>query len=938
MTEIWRFAALGLGAGALYALAAIGLVLVHRGSGVVNFAQGAVGMIGAYGYFEARQQHGLPQVASVAIGVLASAVLGALFHLLILRLMHGASALAKIVATLALLVVLQSTVMIIYGDLPKVIPSLLPISPVRIFGAEVGQDRIYIFGIVIVATIGLWLVYRFTRFGVATTAVAENPRAAAALAVSPNLIAAANWAIGSALGGLAAILLVPITGLGTANLTYLVIPVLAAAVVGRFSSFPLTVVAGLVIGVAQSEVTRYVTQPGWGTAVPFLLVTVVLLARGKRVAGKEEAFGRMPRLGTGRLAPVAALLALAVTLVCIWTVLPLTWVNAVQAQLLGSLILMSFVVITGYAGQLSLMQFGFAGVGALASGWLVSSHGWPFEVALLAGMLTAIPVGVVVGLAGVRTRGVYLAILTLGLAISLEAVVFGNSKLTGGPSGYDVGDTHVFGIDVNGLFYPKRYATFTLIVLAVVGIVITNLRRSRAGRRLIAVRTNERAAAALGISVIQAKLYAFVLGGMIAALGGILLAFRSPLLQFTGFSGLQSVTAMQDAVLGGAGTPLGPLVGSGFQPDSLGQQIFGFLGSKVALWIGLASGIGLLFMLTYAPDGLAFTMMPRRAGARLMKRRSLKIGTRSAEAPRATETPSESAALPIAHRVAPKALQLRDVTVRFGGVVALDALSLDVHPGEVVGLIGPNGAGKSTCIDAVTGFNSPASGEIRLGEERIDRWPRERRVRAGLGRSFQSLELFDDLTVRENLLAACDDRDLKAYMTNLVVPSRDQLTPAAVAAVESFGLDPFLDVRVKDLDYAMRRMLAVARAVAGGHSVLLLDEPAAGLGDVQTRRLGEVLRNLADEHGMAIFLVEHNIDMVLRSCDRVYALAFGSLIGAGTAAEIRSNPDVIDAYLGTSRFTEENATGEAASANDAGEAIPAVPAPRTTTTPIGSSS
>lgn len=942
MTEIWRFAALGLGAGALYALAAIGLVLVHRGSGVVNFAQGAVGMIGAYGYFEAREQHGLPQIVSVVIGILASALLGALFHLLILRLMHGASALAKIVATLALLVVLQSAVMIIYGNLPKVIPSWLPISPVSIFGAEIGQDRIYIFGIVIVATIGLWLIYRFTRFGVATTAVAENPRAAAALAVSPNLIAAANWAIGSALGGLAAILLVPITGLGTANLTYLVIPVLAAAVVGRFSSFPLTVVAGLVIGVAQSEVTRYVTQPGWGTAVPFLLVTVVLLARGKRVAGKDETFGRMPRLGTGRVAPITAVVALAVTLVCIWTVLPLTWVNAVQAQLLGALILMSFVVVTGYAGQLSLMQFGFAGVGALVSGWLVASHGWPFEVALVAGVLTAIPVGVVVGLAGVRTRGVYLAILTLGLAISLEAVVFGNSNLAGGPSGYDVGDTHVFGIDVNGLFYPKRYATFTLIVLALVGLVITNLRRSRAGRRLIAVRTNERAAAALGISVTQAKLYAFVLGGMIAALGGILLAFRSPLLQFTAFSGLQSVTGMQNAVLGGAGTPLGPIVGSGFQPDSLGQQIFSFLGSKVALWIGLVSGVGLLFMLTYAPDGLAFTMVPRRVQDHLANRRAAKARTRSAAVGRAVGraagTASEPAAPSPAHRVTPKALQLRDVTVRFGGVVALDALSLDVQPGEVVGLIGPNGAGKSTCIDAVTGFNTPASGEIRLGEERIDRWSRERRVRAGLGRSFQSLELFDDLTVRENLLTACDDRDLKAYVTNLVVPSRDRLTPAALAAVESFGLAPFLEVRVEDLDYAMRRMLAVARAVAGGHSVLLLDEPAAGLGDVQTRHLGDVLRNLATEHGMAIFLVEHNIDMVLRSCDRVYALAFGSLIGAGTAEEIRTNAEVIDAYLGTSRFTRQSAADAAAIVGEAGDASSAVPPAQTTATSIGSSS
>ncbi|MCW2621487.1 MAG: putative branched chain amino acid transporter ATP-binding protein [Frankiales bacterium] len=910
MTEIWRFAALGMGAGALYALAAIGLVLVYRGSGVVNFAQGAVGMVGAYGYFEARDR-GLSQTLSVVAGLLASAALGALFHILILRLMQGASALARIVATLALLVAVQSVAVLAYGPLPKVVPSMLPIEPVSIFGAQIGKDRVWIFAIVMVLTTLLWLVYRFTAFGIATTAVAENPRAAAALAISPNVIAATNWAIGSAIGALAAILLIPITGLGTANLTYLVIPVLAAAVVGRFSSFPLTVLAGLVIGIGQSEVTRYVTEPGWGTAVPFILVTVVLLARGKSVAGKDEKFGRMPRLGTGRLAVVPTIVAAVVVLLGVWVVLPTSWVNALQVQMLSAVILLSFVVVTGYAGQLSLMQVGFAGLGALVAAWLVASHGWPFELALIVGVLTAIPVGIVVGLAGVRTRGVYLAILTLGLAISLEAVVFGNSDYSGGPTGYQVGDTTLFGIDVNGLFYPKRYATVALVFLVLVALGVTNLRRSRAGRRLIAVRTNERAAAALGVSVMQAKMYAFVLGGMIAALGGILLAFRSPVMQFTQFSGLQSVTAMQNAVLGGAGTVVGPLVGSGFGQDTLGQQIFGFLGNDIALYLSLASGIGLLFMLTAAPDGLAFQMMPGHKLRAAMEGVLGRMRPAGHAAPGAAAEVPAAARVPRDHRVTPQALELRNLSVRFGGVTALDDLSLVVNPGEIVGLIGPNGAGKSTTIDAVTGFNTPARGDVLVGDRTINDWSRERRARAGLGRSFQSLELFEDLTVRENLQTACDRRDLGAYATNLVLPDHEALSPAAESAIDDFNLRPFLDTQVQDLDYALRRMLAVARAVAGGHSILLLDEPAAGLGEAQTRQLGEVLRRLADERGMAIFLIEHNIDMVLRTCDRVYALDFGALIGAGTPAEIRRNPAVVEAYLGTSRFTAEHAAEHA---------------------------
>lgn len=902
MTEIWRFAALGLGAGALYALAAVGLVLVYRGSGVVNFAQGAMGMVGAYAYFEAHQEHELSQPASVLLGLLASALLGALFHVLVLRRMHDASALAKIVATLALLVVLQSTAVLRYGALPKVVPSMLPIDPVEIFGAQIGKDRVYILLIVVALAAVLWLIYRFTTFGIATSAVAENPRAAAALAVSPNLIAAANWAIGSALGALAAIFLVPITGLGTANLTYLVIPVLAAAVVGRFSSFPVTVLAGLVIGVAQSEVTRYVTEPGWGTAVPFVLVAIVLLARGKAIAGKDEKFGRMPRLGTGRIAMIPLLIAAAVVLLGIW-VLPIGWVNALQVQTLGAILLMSFVVVTGYAGQLSLMQIGFGGIGALLAGWLVASHGWPFEFALLAGVLAAIPVGIVVGLAGVRTRGVYLAILTLGFAISLEAVVFMNPGFAGGVTGYNVGDTTVFGINVNGLLYPKRYATFALVVLVLLGLAIANLRRSRAGRRLIAVRTNERAAAALGVSVLQAKLYAFVVGGMIAALGGIMLAFRSPVLQFTDFAGLQSVTAMQNAVLGGAGTLVGPLVGSGFGQDSLLPQVFGFLGAEVGLYLALVSGAGLLFMLTIAPDGLAFQLLPTaRVKATFRKRMHDKAPTTAARPALVTDVD--------VHRVPPKSLELRFVSVRFGGVTALKSLDLQVQPGEIVGLIGPNGAGKSTAIDAITGFAVPATGAVYLDGQQTTGWSRERVARAGLGRSFQSLELFDDLTVRENLQTACDRRDMAAYATNLVIPDRAELSPAALAAVADFDLHQHLETKVSDLDYARRRMLAVARAVAGGHSILLLDEPASGLGEPQARHLGDVLRRLATERGVAILLVEHNIDMVLRTCDRVYALDFGVLIGQGTPAEIRNNPAVIEAYLGTSRFSADNAAAQ----------------------------
>jgi sulfate-transporting ATPase len=225
-------------------------------------------------------------------------------------------------------------------------------------------------------------------------------------------------------------------------------------------------------------------------------------------------------------------------------------------------------------------------------------------------------------------------------------------------------------------------------------------------------------------------------------------------------------------------------------------------------------------------------------------------------------------------------------------------VSLTVNPGEVVGLIGPNGAGKTTAIEAITGFVTPRAGAVRLGGTEVGSWTRERRARHGLSRSFQSLELFEDLTVLENILTACDRRDLAAYVTDLAWPGRGQLTDVARSVIADFGLEPLIAVRVRDLTYGQRRMLAVARAVAGGQSVLLLDEPAAGLDAAQTRQLSATIRALATERSIAVLLIEHNVAMVLDTCDRVYALDFGHLIGEGTPAEIRNNPAVIAAYLG----------------------------------------
>jgi sulfate-transporting ATPase len=242
-------------------------------------------------------------------------------------------------------------------------------------------------------------------------------------------------------------------------------------------------------------------------------------------------------------------------------------------------------------------------------------------------------------------------------------------------------------------------------------------------------------------------------------------------------------------------------------------------------------------------------------------------------------------------------LELRGVGVRFGGVTALDGVSLTVRPGEVVGLIGPNGAGKTTLIDAATGFVR-SSGEIVLDGRRVDRWSPRRRAAAGIARSFQTLELFESLTVLENLRVASEPRDRLAYLSDLVWPRQAPLAPMAVAAVREFGLEPDLDRRPDELPYGRRRLVAIARAVAAAPSVLFLDEPAAGLSDDETAELGRLIRRLADDWGIAVLLVEHDVGLVLDVCDRVVVVDEGRHLAEGPPGVIRHAPEVVAAYLG----------------------------------------
>jgi sulfate-transporting ATPase len=541
--------------------------------------------------------------------------------------------------------------------------------------------------------------------------------------------------------------------------------------------------------------------------------------------------------------------------------------------------------VTGYAGQLSLAQVALGGVGAFATARLVQAQGWPLILALVVGLLVSGVVGIVFGLPALRARGVQLAVVTMCVAYGLQQMVFANPQFGGNDStGVIVGQAKLFGFAFDQQDHPARFAYVVLGAFALCALATATMRDSRVGRRLLAVRANERAAAGVGVSVTGAKLYAFTLASVIAGLAGTLLAFEHPTIYFsTTFDPFLSIIVVSYIVLGGVGYISGALFGSILGVDALGAyvgtQIFG---SGFDQYLAPIGGFGLIVVMCVNRDGNA--SQPAELLHKLLPKRKRR------------ETP-------IKHSQQPRAagsgqLEVRGVSVRFGTVTAVDHVSFTVASGEVLGIIGPNGAGKTTILDAITGYVRISEGDIILDGNAATSWTPHKRVRAGICRSFQSLELFEDLTVEDNLRVASDDRDGLAYLTTLFNSGNTPLPGPVTNVVSEFDLGPDLDRMPTELPYGRRRLVAVARAMATAPTILLLDEPAAGLGGGERNELRAVVKRLAETWGLGVILVEHDVEFVMNVCDRVMALDFGKVIATGTPAEVRTNPLVISAYLG----------------------------------------
>jgi ABC-type branched-subunit amino acid transport system ATPase component/ABC-type branched-subunit amino acid transport system permease subunit len=908
MQKFFQFALLGLGSGAAYALFAQGAVLIYRGSGVVNFAHGALGMLASYVTFRTLHiDHKVNLFIAVVIGIASAVVVALAFQHFVLWRLRKAAAIVRLIATIGLLAIVTSAVQLKYpGTSSDPIKPFLPHDRFKWQGMRLNEESFYLLAIVAALTLVLWAIGRFTRVGLAITASSRNERATQTLGWSPQMLSALTWGVGAGLAGLAGILLTPSTGLSISTFTTVVtIAALAAALLGGFNSFPMTLVGGLVVGIGENLMTLYKGDivdfvgigdiTGLNRAAPFFLILIVLVVRGRGLPLRSHVADRLPRLGTGQVSIPGVLVGAAVLLGFLFFVFNERWAAATSTSLIAGVMILSIVVLTGYAGQVSLAQWAFAGLGALFAGQLVRA-GWRMELAMLAGLLLTIPVGIVFALPALRTRGVNLAVVTLGLGFTISEVIFANASFVGDivDGGTKVGPAKLFGVAVDNTEHPHRWAVVCLIGLVLAALMVANLRRSRTGRRLLAVRTNERAAASLGISVFAVKLYAFGVAAGIAALGGILSGFRVSTITYSEFNVFSSINSIVYAVIGGLGFVLAAASGASNAVGGLGTRVFDLL--HIGKWDALIGGLILIVVLLAHPDGVAAVvshgLQPLGGKLKLSK------------APKARAPLNE----PEVTHVPAAALEVQGITVRFGSITAVEDAGFEVNPGEVVGLIGPNGAGKTTIIDAVTGFVKPSSGSINLGGATIDSWSASKRAKAGLRRSFQSLELFEDISVEDNIRSGEDVGSAISWLRDLFWPTEPPLSPTAVAAIKQFDLEPHLANLPGELPYGRRRLVGIARAVASGPSIIMLDEPAAGLDEVESRELAGLIRRLADERQMGVLLVEHDVGLVMSTCNRIVVIDFGRVIATGTPAEIRDNPQVRRAYLGDSDGDDEPVT------------------------------
>jgi ABC-type branched-subunit amino acid transport system ATPase component/ABC-type branched-subunit amino acid transport system permease subunit len=906
---------IGLFTGLTYGLLAVGLVLVYRSSRFVNFAHGSVGAFGASMLALFVADWGLPYWVSFVVALLVAAALSGAIEVVVVRRLEGRPSLIGMIATLGLSQLILVMSLLINSDgvsgftFPK--PTGLPTFEIQSLPIGTPYVAMLVLAPVLLGCLGWFL--RHHRMGVAIRAAADDPDTARLEGIPARWMATLAWAIAGGIAAFSAVLVTPTTaGAGMEGLgPDLLLKGLAGAVIARMSSIPIAIAASLGIGVIEQLLLSNPDTRDLVTVVIALIIVVALL-RQPQLGRSGQDKGRWRRVvlpplpeayravwSIRWLPRVSVLLGIVVSVGLAYVVSNDT--ASVLTLVAGyTLVGLSVGLLTGLSGQLSLGQFAYAGIAAAASVHVAASSN-SFLFGMLCGVIAAALASALVGIPAMKLKGLALAVSTLAFALATSSwllrqdMFLGDGLSPAKPTWWD---------------YPLEYAVdyylFALVMLCIGLWVTNNLRHGGFGRMVQALRDNEHAARAFTVPNRLRLIQLYAVSGALAGLGGIVIGHGQSQLTVNSFPADASIDVVAVTVIGGLTVTLGPLIGALLIVGLPALTGMGTVGQA-------ALAIAWLLVVIFLPDGLGgvlvrgrdqlYDWLARRHGIDPLRERHGVVESSDQASSPLHERPRLEGLVP---RVAPTGqrggpiLTVDGVSRRFGGVVAVDHVSFEVAPGEILGVIGPNGAGKTTCFEIVAGFTKPDRGRVVFDGIDLTSATPEERAREGLVRSFQDAALFPTLTVRETLMIAQERADptrLWADALGIRTAERDK-ADAADEVLERMRLTRHARHAIGELSTGTRRVVELASLLTLQPRVLLLDEPSAGIAQSESDALGDLLLAIRDELGTTMVVIEHDLPLLSRLSDRMLAMNLGRVIAAGTPDEVRTDPAVVTSYLG----------------------------------------
>jgi ABC-type branched-subunit amino acid transport system ATPase component/branched-subunit amino acid ABC-type transport system permease component len=923
MAEFLPFVVIGLATGAVYGLAGVGLVLAYKTSGIFNLAYGALAALTVFVFYWLHNEHGWPWGLAAAACVFVLGPVEGLLMELLGRALERVGATLKVVATVGLLLIVLGIGELWYGNNEVNFPPFLPTSTVPVLGVNVGWDQIIVTIISVVATAVLYYFFRYVRMGFAMRGVVDNPDLLSMTGENPIRVRRWAWIISMMFCSMAGLLLAPGLSLNAVVISTLVVYAFGAAAIGYFSSLPLTFAGGLLIGIAGSLATKYAVSITWLSglppAIPFIVLFLALIVTPKARLAERRVVTTLPVRASWYAPWRVRLGVFAVALVVLCFIPNLVGANlSIWASFLAdAILLLSLGLLVRVSGQISLCHLSFAAVGAAAFGHFADSYHLPWLLALLLATLIAIPVGAIVSIPAIRLSGLFLALATLGFGILLQYLFYSTNLMFGlTTAGIPAPrpQMSVFGLSLasdKGFYYVLLLAA----VLSTVAIVA--IQRGRMGRLLGALADSPLALETQGATTNVIKVLIFCITAAFASLAGALTAVEYHYAVGSNYDPFESLVFVALVVIAIGAEPWYALLAA------LGVSVIpGYLTSSnvtiyLQIFFGVMAAAYAVFTDRTATVPLWFRQFLDRLGGRQPEQVVTEEQVRDAVA-RAAASEEEAAdvlvgaggGVPQPAQASAQAgpgpggvgLEVRALTVRFGGVVAVRNVGLTAPVGRITGLVGPNGAGKTTTFNACSGILRPNEGHVLLHGRDVTTLGPAGRSRLGLGRSFQRVELFSSLTVRENVALGREASLAGANPLRQLVSGSAQRTTVRRAvddAMELTGIGPLAGLQAGLLPTGQRRMVELARVLAGPFNMLLLDEPSSGLDGPETRRFGEILVTAVAERGLGILLVEHDMSLVRHVCEHIYVLDFGELVFEGGPDQMLESSVVRSAYLGS---------------------------------------